>query len=111
MAVNRDNRCRGGGAVSKGGHHNEGVPPQQCVVSAGHPAATGRTPSSGAAVHETRRSAALHTLREESGINNDLIVCFMNRSLLKNKLKLMQVFVFVLEPHCKGSHWLRASGC
>lgn len=64
----RNNRCWGGGAVSEGRHHNEGFPPQQCVVSAGHPAASGRSSSSGAAVHEARGPAALHTLREEGGI-------------------------------------------
>lgn len=63
--VIRDNRCRGGRAVSEGRYHYEGFPPQQCAVSAGHPPATGRAPSSGATVHETRGPTALHTLREE----------------------------------------------
>lgn len=63
--VTRNNRCGGGGAVFEGGYHNEGFPPQQCAVSAGHPPAAGRAPSSGAAIHETRGPAALHTLREE----------------------------------------------
>lgn len=61
----RNNRCRGGGAVSEGRYHNEGFPPQQCAVSARHPPAAGRAPSSGAAVHETWGPAALHTLREK----------------------------------------------
>lgn len=65
MSVNRNNRCRGGGAISEGRHHHEGLPPQQCSVSAGYTPASGRPPSSGATIHETWGSEAFHTLREK----------------------------------------------
>ena len=58
----RDHRCRGGRAVSEGGHPDEGVPSHQRSLSAGHPVASGRATPGGTTLYETRGPPPLHTL-------------------------------------------------
>lgn len=61
----RDHWRGRGRAVPARRHPDEGVPPQQRALAPGHPAPSGWLTPGGAALHEARRPAPLHPLRQQ----------------------------------------------